>query len=150
MAKVKLYTNDVEQFYDFEEIYVENKGKSKIYKIEEAKYHKNMLLIKFEGIETPEQVDLLRGSILLKQRAELKTLEEGQFYIVDLIGLDVVTDENETLGTLEDVYNTGANDIYVVKSKEGKQILLPGIPDVILQTDLENRKITVHLIEGLI
>ena len=70
--------------------------------------------------------------------------------IINLLGLDVISDEGENLGKLDDIYNTGSNDIYVVKNEMGKQILLPAIKEVIKNVDLENKKITVHIINGLL
>ena len=109
-----------------------------------------MVLIKFEGIDKIEQAEELRNSYLTVSRDSVEELEEGRYYIVDLLGLDVYTDEQVLLGTLDDIFNTGSNDIYVVKNKEGKQILLPAIEDVIKQVDLENKKIIVHLLPGLV
>ena len=77
-------------------------------------------------------------------------MEKGVYYIVDLLGLEVYTDNNELLGTVDDIFNTGSNDIYVVKDELGKQILLPGISEVIKEINLEKKKIIVHLIKGLI
>ncbi len=99
-----------------------------------------MILIKFRGIENPEQTNLLRNSYLMIDREEEKPLEEGTYYIVDMIGMDVYTDEGEKLGNIEDIFNTGSNDIYVVKSELGKQILLPAISDVVKNIDMENKK----------
>ena len=150
MVKVKPFTDNIERFSNLEKIYIKNKSGQTEYKIQEVKYHKNMVLIKFEGIENPEQADLLRNSYLIVDRETEEPLEAGRYYIVDMIGLDVFTDDNEYLGKLEDIYNTGSNDIYVVKNDEGKEILLPAIKDVLKQVDLENKKIIVHIIEGLI
>ena len=108
-----------------------------------------MVLMKLEGIDTPEQADSLRQSYLLVNREDEEPLEEGVYYIVDLIGLEVYTDEDILLGKVDDIFNTGSNDIYVVKDGKGKQILLPGIPEVLKNVDLEKGKITVHLIPGL-
>ena len=131
------------------QIYIKNKNDKKEYQIQEVKYHKQMILIKFAGIENPEEAELLRGSYLLINRKDAKPLEEGTYYIVDLLGLEVYTDEGILLGKVDDIFNTGSNDIYVVKDELGKQVLLPGIEDVIKQVDLENRRITVHIIPGL-
>ncbi len=150
MVKVKPFTDNIERFDELEKVYIENKKGKKEYEIEEVKYHKNMVLIKFKGIENPEDANLLRESYLLVDRANEKPLEEGTYYIVDMIGLDVYTDENELLGKLEDIFNTGSNDIYVVKNELGKQILLPAIDDVLKEIDMENKKVIVHLIPGLI
>ena len=109
-----------------------------------------MVLLKLEGINTPEQADLLRNAYLEVDRENAVPLKEGTYYIVDLIGLEVYTDEGKLLGKVDDIYNTGANDIYVIKDELGKQVLLPGIKDVIKNVDLEGEKIIVHLIPGLI
>lgn len=150
MVKVKPFTDNIERFSNLEKIYIKNKSGQTEYKIQEVKYHKNMVLIKFEGIENPEQADLLRNSYLIVDRETEEPLEAGRYYIVDMIGLDVFTDDNEYLGKLEDIYNTGSNDIYVVKNELGKQILLPAIEDVIKSIDMDNKKVIVHLIPGLV
>lgn len=150
MVKVMPFTDDIKRFDKLDKVYIEKNKSKKEYKIEEVKYHKNMVLIKFEGIDKIEQAEELRNSYLTVSRDSVEELEEGRYYIVDLLGLDVYTDEQVLLGTLDDIFNTGSNDIYVVKNKEGKQILLPAIEDVIKQVDLENKKIIVHLLPGLV
>lgn len=150
MVKVMPFTDDIRRFDKLDKVYIEKNKSKKEYKIEEVKYHKNMVLIKFEGIDKIEQAEELRNSYLTISRDSVEELEEGRYYIVDLLGLDVYTDEQVLLGTLDDIFNTGSNDIYVVKNKEGKQILLPAIEDVIKQVDLENKKIIVHLLPGLV
>ena len=150
MVKVKPFTDDINRFDRLKKIYISNKNGKKEYQIQEVKYHKNMVLMKLKGIDTPEQADLLRQSYLLVDRADEEPLEEGVYYIVDLLGLEVYTDDNKLLGKVDDIFNTGSNDIYVVKDEMGKQILLPGIPDVLKNVDLEKGRITVHLIPGLI
>lgn len=150
MVKVKPFTDNIERFNNLEKIYIKNKSGQTEYKIQEIKYHKNMVLIKFEGIENPEQADLLRNSYLIVDRETEEPLEPGRYYIVDMIGLDVFTDDNEYLGKLEDIYNTGSSDIYVVKNELGKQVLLPAIEDVIKNIDMDNKKVIVHLIPGLV
>lgn len=150
MVKVKPFTDNIERFSNLEKIYIKNKSGQTEYKIQEVKYHKNMVLIKFEGIENLEQADLLRNSYLIVDRETEEPLEAGRYYIVDMIGLDVFTDDNEYLGKLEDIYNTGSNDIYVVKNELGKQVLLPAIEDVIKNIDMDNKKVIVHLIPGLV
>ena len=150
MVKIKPFTDDINRFDRLKKVYISNKNGKKEYQIQEVKYHKNMVLMKLEGIDTPEQADLLRQSYLLVDRADEEPLEEGVYYIVDLLGLEVYTDENKLLGKVEDIFNTGSNDIYVIKDEMGKQILLPGIPEVLKNVDLEKGRITVHLIPGLI
>ena len=150
MVKIKPFTDDINRFDKLKKVYIKNKDGKKEYQIQEVKYHKNMVLMKLEGIDTVEQADLLRQSYLLVNRDDEEPLEEGVYYIVDLLGLEVYTDDNKLLGKVEDIFNTGSNDIYVVKDEMGKQILLPGIPDVLKNVDLEKGRITVHLIPGLI
>lgn len=147
-VKITPFTNDITRFDDLEKVYVKTRKESKQYKIETIRYHKNMVLIKFEGINNPEDANLLRNAFLEIDREDAIPLEEGTYFIVDLIGLEVYTDEGELLGKVEDIYNTGAKDIYVVKNELGKQILLPGIDEVIKEVKLNDR-IIVHLIPGL-
>ena len=148
--KVVPFTDDINRFDDLKKVYVRTRKDSKLYKVENARYHKNMVLLKLEGINNPEDAEMLKNSFLEVDREDAIPLEEGTYFIVDLIGLDVYTDEGKLLGKVDDIYNTGANDIYVVKDELGKQILLPAISDVIKQIDMENGKIIVHLISGLI
>ena len=150
MVKVKPFTDDIRRFDELKTVYVEKNSNQTEYEIEEVKYHKDMVLIKFKGIDKVEQAEMLRNSYLTVSRDSVEKLEEGRYYIVDLLGLEVYTDEQILLGTLEDIFNTGSNDIYVVKDKKGKQILLPAIQDVIKQIDIENKKIIVHLLPGLV
>ena len=150
MVKIKPFTDEINRFDRLKKIYISNKNGKKEYQIQKVKYHKNMVLMKLEGVDTPEQADLLRQSYLLVDRADEEPLEEGVYYIVDLLGLEVYTDDNKLLGKVDDIFNTGSNDIYVVKDEMGKQILLPGIPEVLKNVDLEKGRITVHLIPGLI
>lgn len=150
MVKVKPFTDDIRRFDELKKVYVKKNSNQTEYEIEEVKYHKDMVLIKLKGIDKVEQVEELRNAYLTVSRDSVEELEEGRYYIVDLLGLEVYTDEQILLGTLEDIFNTGSNDIYVVKDKQGKQILLPAIQDVIKQIDIENKKIIVHLLPGLI
>ena len=149
-VKVKPWVNDIERFDDLKKVYVKMKKETQKLEIEEVKYHKDMVLIKFKGIETVEQAEMLRNCYLEIDREDAVPLEEGTYYIVDLLESEVYTDEGEYLGKLEDIYNSGAKDIYVVKNELGKTILLPGIPEVIKEVNLEEKKITVHLLKGLV
>lgn len=148
-VKVIPFTNDISRFDYLEKVYVKKKNDFKLYKVDNVRYHKNMVLLKLEGIDNPETAQLLKNAFLEVDREDAIPLEEGTYFIVDLIGLDVYTDEGKLLGKVEDIYNTGSNDIYVIKDEFGKQILLPGTEEVIREIKLEDR-IIVHLISGLI
>lgn len=149
-VKVYPYVNNVTRFNNLKYVYAKSKKEEKKLEIEEVKYQKNMVLLKFKGIETVEEAEKLRNNYLEIDRSDAIPLEEGEFFIADLIGLKVFLDTGEELGILEDIYNTGSKDIYVVKDKLGKSYLLPYIDEVIKKIDLDNSKIIVHIIEGLI
>mgnify|MGYP005761716511 FL=1 len=149
-VKVKPFTDDIKRFDKLKKINIEQKNSKKEYEIENIKYHKDMVILKLKGIDQIEQAELLRNSYLKIDRNEEEPLEENTYYIVDLLGLSVYTEEGILLGILDDIYNTGSNDIYVVKDSLGKQTLLPAIQDVIKEIDIENQKIIVHVMKGLL
>ena len=149
-VKVKPFTDDIKRFDKLKEVYVDKKNELRLFQIEKVNYSKNMVILKLKGIETPEEAERLRNSYLKINRKDAKKLPEGTYYIADLIGLDVYTDENKLLGKVDYIYNAGSSDIYVVKDEQGKEILLPAIKEVLKQVDLENKKIIVHIIKGLI
>lgn len=150
MVKVNPFTDDISQFEKLKSILLVKDGKLSEVEIEEAKYSKNQVLLKLKGIDTVEEAEKYRGCYLKIARSNSKKLPKDTYFIADLLGLTVYTDENILLGKVEDIYNSGANDIYVIKSEDGKQILLPGTKEVIKQIDLEQERITVHIIKGLI
>ncbi|MBO6243977.1 MAG: 16S rRNA processing protein RimM [Clostridia bacterium] len=106
MVKVKPFTDDIRRFDRLESIYIKNKNEQKEYEIEEVKYHKNMILIKLKGIDDIDKANLLRQSYILVDRDNEEPLEEGVYYIVDLIGLEVYTEEGVLLGKVDDIFNT--------------------------------------------
>ena len=149
-VKVNPWVNDVMRFEKLKKVYIKIRNEHKELEIEEVKYHKNQVLLKFKGIDTIEQAEFFRNAIIEIDRENAIPLEKGEYFIADLLDSEVFTEEGEKLGILDDIYNTGSKDIYVVKNELGKTILLPGINDVIKEVDVENKKIIVHLIEGLI
>ena len=142
-VKIYPYVDNIRRFEDLKNVHIKLKKQETELEIEEVKYQKNMVLVKFKGIETVESAEKLRNAFVEIDRKDAIPLEEGQYFIADLLGLDVFVDTGEKLGVLDDIFNTGSNDIYVV-------FLLPYIDDVVKDIDIENGKITVHLIEGLI
>ena len=117
-VKVKPFTDDVERFEELKKVYICKKDKLEEVEIEEVKYHKDMVLLKIKGIEDMNEAEKLKGLYLKIDRKDAKKLPEGTYFIADLIGLDVYSDENKFLGKLEDIFNSGANDVYVVKNEE--------------------------------
>ena len=148
-VKVVPFTDDITRFDDLKKVYVRSKKSEQLYKVESVRYHKNMVLLKLEGIDNPEDAEKFKNSYLEIDRKDAVPLEEGTYFIADLIGLEVYTDDGKLLGKVEDIYNTGSKDIYVVEDELGKQVLLPGIDEVIKEVILDDR-IIVHLIPGLI
>ena len=150
MVKVNPFTDDISQFETLKKLLLEKDGKLIEIEVEETKYSKNQVLLKLKGIDKIEEAEKYRGSYLKIARKDARKLPEGTYFIADLIGLPVYTEEGILLGNVDDIYNSGANDIYVVKDSLGKQILLPATKEVIKQVDIENEKIVVHLLKGLV
>ena len=148
--KIKPFTDDITKFNNFKTIYVSIKKELKEFEVEKVRFSKNMVFLKLKGIESIEEAENYRNLYLKIKRDKDEKLEEDTYYIVDILGCKVYTDEQKELGEVIDVFSTGSNDVYVVKDELGKQILLPAIKDVIKNVDIENKLITVHLMEGLI
>ena len=151
-GEVKEYptTDDVNRFKKLKTVILDTGREQMTLSIESVKFFKNMVILKFDGVDTMNEVEGWRQKDLLITRDQAIPLEEDEFFITDLIGLNVVTDEGETLGTLTDVMETGANDVYCVKTPEGKELLLPAIRDCILDVDLDKEEMLVHVLPGLL
>ena len=155
MVKVNPFTDDITRFDKLKKVYICKKASMEEVEIEEVeieevKYHKNMVLLKIKGINDMNQAEKCKGLYLKIHRKDAIKLPKDTYFIADLLGLEVYTDEGVLLGKVDDIYNTGSNDIYVVKDNLGKQILLPGTKEVLKEISLEKEKIVVHLIKGLI
>lgn len=124
-------------------------GKYDSYEIAGAIEHKKRALVTLKGFDDINRVLPLVGRDVYIRRDQLQPLPEGEYYWCDLVGLDVVTEEGETLGELADILETGGNDVYVVKCGE-RELLIPATTDVVLQVDLDNRKMVVRPLEGLL
>ncbi len=148
-VKIYTYTDDIEAFKKLKKLYLVMKsGEQKEYKVQSMKIQKSMLLVKLEGIDTVEQGNSLRETIVKRERKN-NELEEDEYFIADLIGLKVYEDNGAYLGILDDVLKPGANDVYVVKLEDGTDLLLPVIDQVVKDINLESQKITVNVMEGL-
>ncbi len=120
------------------------------FKISGVKYFKDTVILKFEAYNNINEVEALKGAELYIPREEGAELQDGEYYIADIIGMDVVTEDGLRLGTVRDVMETGANDVYVVERDGGKELLIPAIKQCILNTDIEENIMTVHLLDGLL
>ena len=149
-VKVNPFTDNINRFDDLKSVLVVKNDQTEEYFIEEVRYYKHLVQLKFKGIDDIRDAEKLKGAYLKVHRKDAVKLPEGSYFIADLIGIDVYTTENEHLGTLEDIFSTKSNDVYVVKNDLGKQILIPAIKTVVKEINLENRKIIINVIEGLI
>jgi 16S rRNA processing protein RimM len=143
-----LHTDFPERIKAGRKVYVGEKYEA--FTIAAARAHGNGLLIKLRGFDSPETAGRFRNQWMYVKSSEVPALPEGQYYKHDMIGLTVVTDADETLGVLSEVLETGANDVYVIVKSDGKEILLPAIPDVVLDVNMTDKVMKVHIIEGLL
>lgn len=148
-VKLNSFAEDDSVFETLKTVFIKKKNEMLEKQIEKVSYTKNQVVLKFKDCNSIDEAETLRNTYLLVKKEDLGELPEGVYYLADLIGLDVYTEEGELLGVVDDIYSTGANDIYVVKNEEGKEKLLPGIDEVIKNIDIKAGRITVNLLEGL-
>ena len=149
-VKVNPFTDDVEQFERLKSILVVKNKQLVEMEIENVRYQKHLVILKLKNIEDMNTAEKLKGCYIKIHRKDARKLPKGKYFIADIIGSGVVTDDGKSLGKVDDIYNTGSNDIYVVKDELGKQLLLPAISDVIKEINLDERRIVVHILKGLI
>ena len=149
-AKIFPTTDDVQRFKKLKTCILDTGRESKELHIESVKFFKQMVILKFKEITSIDELMPYKGKDLLVTRDQAVKLEENEYFICDLIGLRVVTDEGEDFGVLTDVIQTGANDVYEVKRPDGKEVLLPVIDECILDVDLEKQQVTAHIMPGLV
>lgn len=148
--KIYPYTDDILNLTNLKSIYFDKELKEK-YKIKSARVHKNMLVIKLEGINDANEALELKTKDVYIPRNALKELDDNTYYIEDLLFSDIVEEESgNVIGKLTYVFNTGANDVYEVEREDKSKIYLPAISDVIKKVDIKSKKIYVKLMEGLI
>lgn len=150
-GEVKVFptTEDPKRFDWLKEVLL-NAGEEKIpLKIQKVRYFKNLVIVKFKGIDNINDIEKYKGMDLYVTRENAIPLEEDEYYIADIIGSEVNTEDGKFFGVLKDVLETGANLVYVVE-QEGKEVLLPAIPDCVKDIDTEEKKIVVHIMPGLL
>lgn len=151
-GEVKVYptTDDIRRFTWLKECILDD-GRQQIPLVAEGcKFLKNQAILKFKGYDTIEAVEGYRGAGLWVDREHAVPLEEGEFYIADIIHAEVYEEDGTCLGILTDVMETGANDVYVVKMNNQKELLIPAIPQCIVDVDTEKPRITVRLMKGML
>ena len=141
-GEVKVFptTDDAERFLDIEYVLLDTGKELRRLNIQNVKFFKNLAILKFEGIDNINDIEMYKGRELWIPREEAQELGEDEYYVADLIGMEV----------LLDVMETGANDVYIVDRMDGEEILLPAIHDCVLDVDVEKNTMTVHLMKGLV
>ncbi len=142
-------TDDAERFKQLKKCYIDKKGVLKEVEIDSVKFFKNMVILHFKDIDDRNFVETLKQCDLLIDRADAVPLAEGEFFICDLVGLKVIDEAGTELGVVEDVLQTGANDVFQVKKPDGKELLIPSIKDCILEKNPAGGYIRAHLLPGL-
>ena len=144
-------TDTAQRFSDLSYVYMDaGRGNFQKLEIQGVKFFKKYAILKFRGIDDMNEAEKHRGKSLWIPRKEAQPLGEDEYYIGDLIGMDVVLEDETPFGVLKDVMETGANDVYVVEMKDGREALLPAIGECILQVDVEAGVMTSHLMDGLL
>lgn len=143
------HTDDITRFEELDFVYIDLRGKIQKYNIVSVRYHKQFVLIKIEGVNDMTTAETFKGGILKVTRDMAIPLEEGEYYVKDLYGMRVISDEGEELGNISEVLFTGANDVYTVSKEGAKDILIPAIKECILNVDTDKKEMKVHLLEGL-
>lgn len=151
-GEVKVFptTDDVNRYKQLKEVILDTGKEHKKLEIENIRFFKQMVIVKFKGIDTINDIEKYKGKDILVTREQAIPLEEDEYFIYDIIGATVVTEEGEEIGTLEEVLQTGANDVFVVTSLEGKELLFPVIQDCVREINIEEKKVTIHVMKGLL
>lgn len=151
-GEVKVFptTDDTNRFKKLREVILDT-GKEKItLEIEGVKFFKQMVILKFKGIDTLDDVAKYRQAGLYVTRDNAVKLGRDEYFIADLIGVEVYDESDQLIGSLEDVIETGANDVYVIRMTDGRELLLPAIKQCILNVDVQGGRMQVHVLEGLV
>ena len=151
-GEVKVFptTDDVKRFKKLKKVILDTGKEQLPLEIEGVKFFKQFVILKFRGIDNINDIEKYKGKSLLVDREHAVKLKKDEYFIADMIGMDVFTEEGELFGALKDVMETGANDVYIIEMSDGKEVLVPAIKQCILDVDIENRKMVIHLLEGLV
>ena len=151
-GEVKVFptTDDVKRYKKLKQVYLDTGKETLTLHPESVKFFKQFVILKFKEYNNINDVEQFRQKSLWVDRQNAIKLQKDEYFIADLIGMKVITDEDETLGVLKDVLQTGANDVYVVKMNDSKEVLLPAIKECVLKVDVEAGEVLVHMMPGLL
>lgn len=150
-GEVKVFptTDDMKRFKRLKEVILDT-GKEEIaLEIEGVKFFKQFVILKFKGYDNINDIEKYKGKSLLVTRENAVRLRKDEYFIADLQGLTVVDENDKVIGTLRDVMETGANDVYIIDMTDGRELLIPAIKECVLQVDMEAGKMQIHLMDGL-
>ena len=151
-GEVKVFptTDDVTRFRQLKKVYLDTGGEMLPLEIQNVKFFKQFAILKFKGIDNINDIEKYRGKSLMIDREDAVDLDEDEYFIADMIGMKVCTEDGSEFGTLKDVMETGANDVYIIDSLEHGEVLIPAIKECILDVDMDEERMTIHLMEGLV
>ena len=151
-GEVKVFptTDDMNRFKKLKEVILDTGKETQLLHIQQVRFFKNMVIVKFKEFQSINDVERLRGKSLYVTRENAVKLQKDEYFIADLIGVKVLDEQEQELGTLEDVIETGANDVYQIRLKDGRQLLLPAIKDCVLDVDVEAGRMKIHILDGLL
>lgn len=149
-VKVFPMTNDVKRFKKLKEVILDTGREKMTLEIEGVKFFKQYAILKFKGYDNINDIEKYKGKPLFVTRENAVKLGRDEYFIADLIGIEVYDEDGQYLGVLQKVIETGANDVYEVKFEDGREVLFPAIKQCILDVDMENRKMKVHIMDGLL
>ena len=151
-GEVKVFptTDDAKRFGKLKEVELETKEGTTTLHIKGVKYFKQFVILKFEEYDSLNDVESIKGRKLFVTRKNAVKLQKNEYFIADLIGMRVIDEEKELEGLVDDVIQTGANDVYDITLADGRNLLLPAIKDCVLNVDIESRVIKIHILEGLL
>lgn len=148
-VRVLPLTDFPERFQDLQEVLVVRDGKRMTLHIERVSFHKRFVILSFREVPDMNAAERLRGALLQIPREQVRPLPEGRYYLFEIVGLQVFTVGGELLGTVVDVLQTGANDVYVIRSPAGRELLIPALKSVVQEISPEASRMVVDLPEGL-
>lgn len=150
-GEVKVYptTDDINRFKKLKEVILDTGKEQKQLEITGVKFFKNMAILKFKGIDSINDIEKYKGKDLLVTREYAIKLKKDEYFICDLIGCQAVTEDGTVIGELTEVLQTAANDVFVVQSADKKEVLIPYINDCVKDVFMEEKKVIVHLLPGM-
>lgn len=152
-VKVFPLTDDISRFKNMKNLLLDaGKEGYKTLEVESVRQQKNIVILKFKGIDNINDIEKYKGHGLFVTKENRVPLKKDEYFIADLIGVKVYldTDKDTVFGTISDVLQTGANDVYEIEMTDGKSVLVPAIKDCILDVDVENDRVEIHLLDGLL